>query len=221
MCEAAPVQAGRFREALDAAFDDFPRSERPRDPRFAEVLDAVGGLATPNTLALLAAAASLAEPGECYVEIGSYHGASLVSALLANPAIEAVGIDRFSLGGGSRDRLEANLARFGVRERATVLEGDAFALVPAGALAGRRIGVWYYDAAHDYASQLEGLRVAEPHLVDGSLLLVDDTDWEDVARAIDDYLLGQPRARRILAVAGEDRGHPHWWAGMQVLAWSG
>ncbi|HZO48791.1 MAG TPA: class I SAM-dependent methyltransferase [Gaiellaceae bacterium] len=205
--------------ALRAAFDDFPESELPRDPRFAEVLEAVGGLATPNTLALVAAAASLVGPGECYVEVGTFKGASLISALVANPGLEAVAIDSFVMGDGSRERLEENLARFGVAGRPAVLEGDVFELVPAGALEGRRIGVWYYDAAHDYESQLRGLQIAEPYLVDGALLVVDDTDWERVESAIRDYLAGQPRARRVLTVEGKDRGRPHWWEGMQVLAW--
>ncbi len=210
-----------FLPALRAAFDDFPSSALPRDPRFAEVLEAVGGLATPNTLALVATAASLVRPGECYVEVGTFKGASLISALVANPALEAVAIDSFVLGDGSREQLEANLARFGMAGRPTVLEGDVFELVPSGALQGRRVGVWYYDAAHDYESQLRGLQIVEPYLVDGALLVVDDSDWERVERAIRDYLAGQPRARRLLAVEGKDRGRPQWWEGMQVLAWRG
>ena len=66
-----------------------------------------------------------------------------------------------------------------------------------------------------------GLRIVEPDLVQGALLIADDTDWEPVARAIDDYFADQPRARRILRVDGEDFGAPHWWCGMQVLASDG
>jgi hypothetical protein len=50
---------------------------------------------------------------------------------------------------------------------------------------------------------------------------VDDTDWDQVARAMDDYLAEQPRATRVLTVDGKDRGFPHWWEGMQVLRWDG
>lgn len=205
--------------ALEAAFADFPRSESPRDPRFGEVLEALGGLATANTLALVATAASLVPEGESYVEIGTYRGASLVSALLASPTLDAVSVDSFVLGDASREELEVNLARFGLADRPTLLEGDVFDLVPAGALGDRRVGLWYYDAAHDYDSQVAGLRIAEPHLADRALLVVDDSDWERVERAIDDYLASQPRARRLLVVEGKERGHPHWWEGMQVLAW--
>jgi hypothetical protein len=46
------VDVERFLRDLPLLFDDFPRSERPRDPRFAEILEAVPGLAEPNNLAL-------------------------------------------------------------------------------------------------------------------------------------------------------------------------
>jgi hypothetical protein len=129
-----------------------------------------------------------------------------------------VGIDDFSMSEGSRALLEANVRRHGLAGH-TVLEGDAFALLRGGALAGRRVGVYYYDAAHDYRSQLEGLRLVEPHLVDGALMIIDDTDWPQVARALRDYRRRQPRARLLVELDGKDRGQPWWWEGVQVLAW--
>ena len=211
----------RFLRELPARFADYPRSEEPRDPRFAAVLAEVDGLTRPNNLALLNLAASLLEPGETYVEIGTFRGTSLIAALLDNEGQDIVAIDDFSLYKGSREALDANLRRAGVEGRATIIQGNVFETVPAGALGARRVGAWYYDAAHDYDSQVQGLRIAEPHLVPGALLIVDDTDWDPVARAIDDYLAEQPRARRILRIDGEDFGAPHWWCGMQVLAWDG
>ncbi len=179
------------------------------------------GLARPNNLALLNLAASLLEPGETYVEVGTFRGTSLIGALLGNEDKLVVAIDDFSLQEGSRAQLDENLLRAGLDGLATIVEGDVFELIPAGVLGDRRVGVWYYDAAHDYESQVQGLRIIEPYLVPGSLLIVDDSDWERVARAIDDYLAGQPRARRVLTIDGEDFGAPQWWCGMQVLAWAG
>jgi len=213
------VDPERFLRELPALFDDFPRSVTPRDPRFAAVLADVTGLAQPNNLALLNLAASLVARGETYVEIGTFRGTSLIATLLDNEDKDVVAIDDFSKSEGSRQQLAVNLERVGLGGIPTILEGDVFEIVPAGALGERRIGAWYYDAAHDYDSQLQGLRIAEPYLVPGALLIVDDSDWERVARALDDYLAAQPRARRILSVYGEDYGAPHWWCGMQVLAW--
>jgi len=215
------VDPDGFLRELPALFEDFPRSETPVDPRFAAVLGDVDGLAKPNNLALLNLAASLLEAGESYVEVGTFRGTSLIGALLGNEDKDVVAIDDFSRFEGSREQLDANLGRAGLQGVPTVIEGDVFEIVPAGVLGDRRVGVWYYDAAHDYESQVKGLQIVEPWLAAGSLLIVDDSDWERVARAIDDYLAAQPRARRILKVDGEDFGAPHWWCGMQVLAWAG
>ena len=213
------VDPERFLRELPVLFDDFPRSELPRDPRFAAVLAEVEGLAQPNNLALLNLAASLLEPGESYVEVGTLRGTSLIATLLGNETQDVVAIDDFSLYEGSREALDENLRRAGLAGVPSILEGDVFEIVPGGVLGERRVGVWYYDAAHDYESQVQGLRIAEPYLVPGALLIIDDTDWQKVARAIDDYVAAQPRARRILKVDGEDYGAPQWWSGMQVLAW--
>jgi protein O-GlcNAc transferase len=212
------VDADRFLRELPELFDDFPRSEHPRDRRFQPVVETVENLASENVLALLNLAASLLEPDEVYVEVGVYHGASLIASALGNDGKRFVGIDRFSFRDASREKVEANLERFGVTQP-EILVGDAFELVPGGALEGTKVGIWYYDAAHDYDSQVEGLRIAEPLLAAGALMIVDDTDWERVYRAMDDYVAAQPRAKRILTIDGKDRGSPQWWEGMQVLRW--
>ena len=212
------MNADVFLERLTGLFEDFPRSEHPRDRRFAPVADDVENLARENNLALLNVAASCLGKGDAYVEIGIFHGASLIAAMLGNEDKRFVGIDSFGFRDASLEKVEANVARYGLA-RPEILVGDAFELVPAGVLDGTRVGVWYYDAAHSYEAQLAGLRIAEPLLAPGALVIVDDTDWDDVARAMDDYLAAQPRARRLLTIDGKSRGAPHWWEGMQVLVW--
>ena len=214
------MDADRFLRELPTLFEDFPSSEHPLDRRFTPVLAEVENLAAENVLALLNLAASCLGPEEAYVEVGVLHGASLIGAMLGNEERRFIGIDDFRLRDGSLERVEQNLAHFGL-ETPEFLVGDVFELVPGGALDGTQIGIWYYDASHAYEAQLEGLRIAEPLLAPGGLMIVDDTDWADVERAMNDYLAAQPRARRILTLDGKDRGAPQWWEGMQVFVWEG
>jgi predicted O-methyltransferase YrrM len=221
------VDVERFLAELPELFDDFPRSPRPRGRRFDDVIASVPSLAEENVLALLNLAASLLAPGESYVEVGTYYGASLIGAMRGN-AGDFVAIDAFSfpptevrgrtLPAASRSGLEETLRRFGA-ERATVLEGDAFDLLAAGALGERRVGVYYYDGPHAYEDQLRGLRAVTPWLAPEALIVVDDHDWEHVARATRDYLAGEPRARLLVEIGGADRGQPWWWEGVAVLGW--
>jgi len=212
------MDAARFLKELPELFDDYPRSEHPRDRRFASVAEDIENLARENNLALINLAASCLGEGEAYVEIGVFHGASLVAAMLGNDGRRFIGVDSFGFRDASLEKVEANLARYGL-DVPEIVVGDAFEVIPAGGLGDTKVGVWYYDAAHSYEAQLEGLRIAEPLLVPGALVIVDDTDWDDVDRAMDAYLAEQPRARRALTIDGNTRGAPHWWEGMQVLVW--
>lgn len=214
------MDSGRFLRELPELFDDYPHSEHPRDRRFAPILEQVENLAAENVLALLNLAASCLGPDEAYVEVGVLHGASLIAATLGNEDKRIIGIDNFTLQEGSAQKVETNFAHFGL-PKPELLEGDVFELVRGGALDGVPIGVWYYDASHDYEAQIDGLQIAEPHLVPGALMIVDDTDWERVDRAMNDYVAAHPRARKLLTLDGKDRGSPQWWEGMQVLLWDG
>lgn len=212
------MDSARFLEELPRLFEDYPRSEHPRDRRFAAVAEDVENLARENNLALINLAASCLGEGEAYVEIGVFHGASLIAAMLGNEGKRFIGIESFAFRDTSLEKVEANLARYGL-EVPEIVVGDAFEVVPGGGLGETAVGVWYYDAAHAFEAQLAGLRIAEPLLVAGALVIVDDTDWDDVERAIDAYLGEQPRARRVLTIDGSTRGAPQWWEGMQVLVW--
>jgi protein O-GlcNAc transferase len=213
------LDADRFVGALPSLWDDFPDSETPRDRRFAELLETVPGLTRANNLALLNLAAAQVPPDEAYVEVGSLRGTSLIAAMLGNAGKRFVAIDDFSMRDASRTELDRNLERFAVGP-ATIIEGDAFEILRDGSdLPRGSVGVYYYDAAHTYEQQLDGLRLAEPYLAERALLIVDDTDWDFVAKATGDYLRAEPRARLLLEIPGKAAGHPAWWEGVQVMAW--
>jgi Methyltransferase domain len=220
------VDVDRFAAELPGLFDAFPRSEVPRGRRFDDVIDGIPNLATENVLALLNLAASLLGPGESYVEVGSFYGASLIGAMRGNSG-DFIAIDRFSfdvpevrgrlLPRASRAGLEESLARFGATE-ATILEGDAFELIEGGALGERRVGVYYWDGPHDYDGQLRGMRAIEPWLAPEALIVVDDYDWEAVADATHDYVATEPQTELLVEIGGEAAGQVWWWDGVAVVA---
>jgi len=212
------MDAERFIAELPALFDDFPHSDRPSGRRFDDIIAAVPNLSTENTLALLNTAAGMLASGETYLEVGSYMGASLIGAMRGNEDKDFAAIDRFDWTG--RERFEANLERFG-STGAAIVEGDAFEVLESALLGGRQIGVLFWDADHTHAGQLRGLRDVEPRLAQDALLICDNADQPDVKRAIDDWLLEQPRAQLVLELGGRTRGQPWWHDGIRVLRWRG
>jgi methyltransferase family protein len=222
------LDTARFAAELPGLFDDFPRSQVPKGRRFDDVIEGIPNLATENVLALLNLAASLLAPGESYVEVGSFFGASLIGAMRGNEG-DFVAIDRFKfdvpkvrgrkLPKTSRAGLEESLTRFGA-EQAAILEGDAFELIEGGALGDRRVGVYYWDGPHDHDGQLRGMRAIEPWLAADALILIDDYDWETVSAATHDFVAAEPRAELLVEIAGEAGDHVWWWDGVAAVAWS-
>ena len=211
------MDSERFLAQLSGLFEDFPNSDRPRGRRFDDIVAGVKNLSTENILALLSCAASLLAPDESYVEVGSYTGASLIGAMRGNEGRSFVAIDRFEWAG--RQEFDANLERFG-SIGATIIEGDAFEVLESERLDGTRIGTLFWDADHTRAGQLRALRDVEPRLAPGALVICDNADRPDVGRAIDDWLLEQPRAQPLLELAGRTSGQPQWHDGIRVLRWS-
>jgi predicted O-methyltransferase YrrM len=214
------MDVDRFLRELPALFERFPTSPTPLDRSLAPVLERVDGLAAENNLALLRLAGSLLGPGEVYAEIGSLHGRSLVAALERTDA-RFVALDNFSFDGSSRERLEGTLAEFGLAGRGSVVEGDAQRSLDAGALGSDPVGVLYYDGDHSTEATLAALRRAPPHLAQRALLIVDDSDWERVAKASSAYVAEEPRATLALAIDGRARDQPWWWDGMHLITWDG
>ena len=106
------MDADRFLAELPRLFADYPRSDHPLDRKLAPIAEEVENLARENNLALLNLAARCLGPGEAYVEVGVFHGASLIAAMLGNEGKRFMGIDSFEF----RD---ASLEKFGRTSRAT------------------------------------------------------------------------------------------------------
>jgi predicted O-methyltransferase YrrM len=210
------MDSERFIVELSGCFHDFPNSDRPRGPRFDDIIGAVENLSTENTLVLLNCAASNLASGESYVEVGSYMGASLIGAMRGNEDRDFVAIDAFTW--ANRESFDANLKRFGATA-ATIIEGDAFEVLESARLDGTRIGTLFWDADHSRAGQLRGLRDVEARLAPGALVICDNADRPAVGDAIEDWLLEQPRARSLLELGGRTRGQSWWHDGIRVLRW--
>lgn len=224
--------------------EEFPASKRavPDSPllrtrilrHLVDPCPDVAGMASPRKMRLLKLAVSLlpADGSECYLEVGTYQGKSLIAALKGNPGRRGVCVDNFSEFNEASDRpdnlaiLRQNLKRHSLESRVTVFEADfrdLFArsvrehLIPP-------VGVYFYDGAHDDDSQYDGIRLVEPLLSDTAVVIVDD--WR---RAEDSGSYAEEATRRAI----EDSQHDWsidwvlparcnadfalWWNGVAVL----
>ena len=188
------------------------------DQRFDDVLSSLHCMSKPRVYAVLNACVSAMDPGELYVEVGTYQGGSLISALRDNDA-RAIGVDSFGefQATNNQDITLRNLETFGVLPRVTLYNmgfQEYFAHCPADL----KIQVYYYDGAHDYETQLAGMEAGWKYLVPGSIILVDDLTYIEVTRAVNQFISNHIGNLKIkFVMLPEQNVDEIWWNGVCVL----
>jgi hypothetical protein len=159
---------------------------------------------------------------QCYVNIGFWHGFSLFSGMLGNPDKTCIGVDNFSEFGDPRAEFLNNFARLKSEKHFSreMDYEDFFSRLADDSIPEftGKIGVYFYDAKHEYEHQLKGLKLVEPFLADGALVFVDDWNWEEPQRATCDFILSSPfEWEQVLDAHTYGVGNPTWWNGLAVF----
>jgi len=116
-----------------------------------------------------------------YLEVGTYKGSSLVSALYGNPSVKAYCIDHWEEWGG-KEEFFANIEKFIPGHDLTIIEKDSWQVGAADLPVP--IDVFMYDGAHSYEDQKRAITHFYPYFADRFIIMIDDwcCDWVDVKR---------------------------------------
>lgn len=150
-----------------------------------------------------------------YLNVGVWHGYTLFAGMLSNSTKRCVGVDNFSQFDKPEKFFMAQFAALQstCHEFYTMDYREYLSRVHLG-----KVGVYLFDGPHDYDSQIQGLELALPHLVQGSIVIVDDTDWKEPYEATmgfldkhkDEFLL-------VTRKKGKTQSDPYWWNGLMIL----
>jgi predicted O-methyltransferase YrrM len=209
-----------FIRSLPEIYGGSLSAAHPVDRRFRDLMADVKGMASENKLALLNHAASLLEPGEAYLEVGSFAGLSIIAAMLGNERSPFYAVENFRGFGMERNdavaALRDNLRRWGVADRLTLIEGDCFEVLRGRRAPAEPVGVYFYDGSHGRLAHYLAIGTVEPLLADRALVLIDDTSWSRVRSATHAYVARHPGYRLLLDMRSDRPGEPRWWNGMQA-----
>lgn len=174
------MDTNEFRRAFWLKFEGAARN-RPDDSlldmdlfRKRDLCPGVRGMGSIRNQQLLNLAYGMVPEQEAYLEVGTYMGKSLISAMLNNAPRLTYAVDHFQdFAETSLEQLHTNLERFALRGRVTLFQEDFQNLFTRQPFCAP-IGVYFYDGAHDEESQYLGVKLAEPFLADEALVIVDD-----------------------------------------------
>jgi len=199
----------------------FPRYPTP----YMDVLDSVQGMTTPSTMHLLNTAVQCMGPNECYMEVGTWRGATLIGALLDNDA-EGIAIDNDTMNEhdgdarSSQDVWRENVERFGMTARTEYVDCSVPAVWQELGLR-RPVGVYLFDgdkSTNDAA--YAGIAGALPYLADEALIFVDDANEITIRTAVQ-RVCKQHRDNLFVLIDLPTPGNcwPCFWNGIMALAW--
>lgn len=111
-----------------------------------------------------------------YLEIGTWKGSSVCSAMCCNKA-KVLCIDNWSEFGGPKNEFLINFEKFKGDNDASFIENDCFK-VDVSTLP--KFNIYMYDGNHSYENHYKALNHFYNCLDDIFIFIVDDWNWEDV-----------------------------------------
>lgn len=198
----------------------------PREPaRYCEVLDSVQGMTTPSNMHMLNLAVQELGDGECYLEVGTWRGATLIGALLGNDAY-GLAIDNDVMDDHDGDERSSqsvwreNVERFGMTDRTLYIDDSVPSVWEWFGDFGHTIGVYFFDG--DKATEeaaYEGLAGVLPFLANEALIIVDDGNQLEIRRAVTRFVRENIfEVDTILDLPTAGNCWPCWWNGVILLA---
>lgn len=195
--------------------------------RFAPLFDgSIHTMAKPKFLAVLNRLVGLMSTNEVYLEVGTYQGGSLCGAMLGNER-RAIGVDDFSgfPATSNETMLTQNLKRFNLSEKVAFYNMGYKNFFNGLVGENIRVGLYYYDGAHDDVSTEDGLERGFPFVNVGGFLVLDDTSYAQVQEGLNRFLGKHPRGVRVAFCAQPDnlpgKFDDTWWNGTVILEKTG
>jgi hypothetical protein len=223
------MQVQKFVGDIPNAFDDFKAPTFPKDRRLQHITKQQYAMTTENIGWLLNHAVSLMDPGEVYVEVGTYKGGSLSYAMDGNRDKDFFAYDNFTWFTKSapwwrpwsdpepQRTLKKVLRRYS-DYHVRFQEGDFRKHLPT---LDRTIGVYFYDGHHSFQDQYDGLNLAVGKMAEESLIIVDDTnpgyEGSEARIADEKWLSEHPDWALLFDLQSPKPCHSGWWSGIQII----
>ena len=155
---------------------------------------------------------------DIYVNIGVWKGFSLIAGMI-NTDCTVYGVDNFSEFNGPKEDFFKNFERNKNKNNHFFLDCDYQIFLKDFEKKKKPINFYYYDAEHSYKNQLENLMIAKEFFIKGTVILVDDINFNEVEIGTKDFLKKYPNQYEVLKEikTANDNCHPSFWNGVMIF----
>ena len=169
---------------------------------------------------LLVKGAGMMSANEVFCCYGVYRGASLLPVAWKNPNVRCIGVDnwsKFDADGKNKGIIDGYIKKLGIKniELFEVDFKDYFKNCQD------KIGLLFADGDHSYEATLEALELADPVMGKNGIIIIDDTDRQEVKNAVNEFVK-RSGYKLLWDMAGtkeiKDRHMAKaWWSGVMVI----
>lgn len=121
-----------------------------------------------------------------YLEVGTWKGSTVCSALQYNKNCHGTVIENWALFGGPKGEFTENTKKFEIDDRLTIFEEDVFSFDISKIK--NKIDIYLYDGDHDEIHQYKGITHMWNALADTAIIIVDDWNAPQVRKGTFDGL---------------------------------
>jgi len=152
---------------------------------------------------------------ENYVNIGVWKGFSLIAGML-NTNCSVYGNDNFSQFDGPKEEFTKKFNLLKSKDKHFFYECDYKNFFTKYEKLKKSINFYYYDGEHSYKNQFENLIIAKDYFKSGTIILVDDVNFQEVEAGTKDFISKYPNDYKILKdiKTANNHCHPSYWNGL-------
>ena len=152
---------------------------------------------------------------ENYVNIGVWKGFSMIAGML-NTNCNVYGNDNFSQFNGPKKEFMRKFNSLKNEEKHFFYECDYKDFFKDFEKLKKSISFYYYDGEHSYKNQFENLIIAKEYFKSGTIILVDDVNFQEVESGTKDFISKYPNEYKIIKdiKTANNHCHPSYWNGL-------
>jgi hypothetical protein len=177
------------------------------------LLQTISGMSTAANAKIINLICKSLAPNEIYLNIGVYHGYSLIAGLI-NTSCIVEGVDNFSQFSNPKDIFFSNYNKF-KRHNSFFYDDDYKNFLQNKKSA---VDFYFYDGPHKYQDQYNAINLAKHLFKSNTIIMIDDTNLSEVEQGTFDALKDNNINYDVwVNIKTAHNKHPTFWNGVIVL----
>lgn len=185
--------------------------------KFSKKMKSIEGMSTIANAWIINQIASSLNENQNYVNIGCWKGFSLIAGMI-NTKCSVFGVDNFAWKEQGKKEFIENFNKNADTKKHYFYEGDYLKFLQDWEKNKKFIDFYFYDGPHSFKDQYESLEIGSAFFRSGTIILVDDTNWDEPREATLEFINKRNSNYQLISdLKCSHARHPTYWNGLMIF----